>query len=434
MKKYFSKKRILAGIGSIFGLWLLVYFLFFFSTKEKEHPAVQMEEERLFQEKGIPSDSSKSFWDSTGIPKPDFIGMEKLIQKSEVATPSVLFTEYQLYYRYPPESRPLTKKMVDLLDPFKVMQEKTPIFKPDTEGEIQGYFSWHSSAYMVTEDKPAIAWLEVLDAKTDERVRPRILSAEIYSDSVYGEKLIGTADYNDSGSAPDRESNDHIYTFSWRPRGGEKLHGGELSMKVRFDAPSIKLKETEASFSFNSTPTIPAKFTGNYHEYVENGSLYIAAEIDIYKAGQYIIEGNLFDKETGTPYHWVYLRKYLERGTSQKIALPFFGAIFHDRGFEEGRFVLGNLRGHRMNLPYDPRKLKEMLAKGQEIPTTSEPLQEWIPLPTESYTTLNSYNIVQFSPLEYQGQDKKDRLRVIQEYASDWEKTRGAGPDTNIGD
>ncbi|TGL33489.1 hypothetical protein [Leptospira perdikensis] len=434
MKKYLSNQKILIGIGSVSGFIILAFILFFLGSNKKEHLAVRLEEEKLLNTRGIPHDSSIVSWDGSKVWRPNFLETEKVLQKSELATPKILFMEYQLEYRYPSDSRPLTKKMADLLDPFKINQEKVPIFKPDSNGEIQGYFSWFSSLYMVTEDKPAVAWLQVFDAKTDKPVRARILSAEIQSDLVFGEKPVGVADYNDSGAGYDLEANDGIYTFSWIPRKGEKLHWGELTMKVRFDAPSIKLKETEASFTFNSTPIIPAKFTGNYRESIENGSLLIGAEIDIYKPGQYIFEANLFDKETGTPYHWVYMRKYLEKGTSQRIDLPFFGAIFHDRGFEEGRFILRNLRGHRMNLPYDPRKLNEMVSKGIEIPDTFEPLQEWIPLPEEPYITLNRYDVAQFSPLEYQGSDKKERLRVLQDYAAAWEKAHGASTDTVMGD
>lgn len=434
MKKYFSKKNILIGIGLIFGFISLIVLFLYLGTEKKNHPAVQLEEEKQFLKSRIPQENSGTIWDGSKIWRPDFLETEKILQKSELATPKNLFLEFQLEYRYPSDSRPLTKKMADLLDPFRITQEKVPIFRPDSDGAIQGYFSWYSSLYMVTEDKPAVAWLQVIDAKTDKPIHARILSAEIQSDLVFGEKPVGVADYNDSGVGYDQEANDGIYTFSWVPRKGEKLHWGELTMKVRFDAPSIKLKETEASFTFNSTPIIPAKFTGNYRESIESGSLIISAEIDVFKPGQYIFEANLFDKETGTPYHWVYMRKYLEKGTSQSVALPFFGAIFHDRGFEEGRFILRNLRGHRMNLPYDPRKLNEMINKGQEMPDTHEPLQEWIPLPEEPYITMNRYDVVQFSPLEYQGQDKKERLRVLQEYTADWEKAHGASADTVMGE
>ncbi|TGN20624.1 hypothetical protein [Leptospira idonii] len=433
MKRFLSKKNVFIGVIVLSGLILLTGFSFL-RTEKKDHIAVTLAEEKLMRERGIPHESSETIWDGSKVWRPDFLETERILQKSELATPKILFMEYQLEYRYPSDSRPLTKKMADLLNPFKINQEKVPIFKPDSDGEIQGYFSWYSSLYMVTEDKPAIAWLQVYDAKTDKPVHARILSAEIQSDLVFGEKPVGTADYNDSGAGYDNEANDGVYTFSWVPRKGEKLHWGELTMKVKFDAPSIKLKETEASFTFNSTPILPAKFTGNYREYLENGSLYISAEVDIYKPGQYIFEANLFDKESETPYHWVYMRKYLEKGTSQKVDLPFFGAIFHDRGFEEGRFILRNLRGHRMNLPYDPRKLNEMITKGQEVPVTHEPLQEWMPLPEEPYTTLNRYDVVQFSPLEYQGADKKERLRVLEEYAADWEKAHGASVDTEIGE
>jgi hypothetical protein len=427
-------KFIFLSIFLLAGILFLSWIFKDPSTTDSK-AAVIHEENKLTRSKGLDPNEGTSYWMDPTNWKPDFLKLEKEIHESEVATPKILFTDFKLTYRYPADSRPLTRKMVDLLDPFRIQQEKTPIFRAGTEtGEIHGYFTWNSNSYMVTEESPAITWLEVFDHESGNQVRPRILSAEVYSDPIYGEKLIGNVDYNDSGSGFDATSGDGVYTFSFLPRASDRLHWGELTMRVKFDVPEIKMKEAEASFTFHSTPEPPAKFTGKYGEYLENGSLYITVDVDVFRAGQYIFEGNLFDKETGNPYHWVYLRPYLEKGKGQTIRMQFFGAIFHDMGFDEGRFVLKNLRGHRLNLPYDPRKLDSMLEKGQEIPDSSEHLQEWMSLPETNYVTLRSYSLEQFSKQEYNGPDKEARLKVIREYAADWVRLHGAGPESDLED
>ncbi len=429
MKQNINLKWIL--IASVSAIGILVYTLFFIETKDElGKQAVKMEEERHATSGN--SSEQEPFWKRYAQAiKPDLFEMEKFVHGSESVTPLVLYTEYKLQYRYPPDSRPLTKKMEDLIHPFRITQESS-ILNPDiSKGEIVATYTWNSPSSMITGDQSFIAWLEVIDTKTKERIRPRIRSAEIYSDLTFGKKLIGTADFNDSGSAPDEKKGDNVYTFSWQPRIGEKLHWGELTMKVIFDAPN--LKEAEASLMFQSTPNPPANFRGTYTERLQDGSLILGVEIDVRKPGQFVIEGNLFDKQTGEAYHWVYVKPYLEAGP-QVVDLKFFGTVFHDRGFEEGRLILKNLRGHRLNFPYDPRKLDKMMASNQEIPDTHEPYQEWMAMPKYDYVTQNSYDIVQFSKEEYKGRDKEERLRVIQDYATDWEKAHGAGPDTIIGD
>ncbi|MBI3396197.1 MAG: hypothetical protein HY042_10215 [Spirochaetia bacterium] len=107
------------------------------------------------------------------------------------------------------------------------------------------------------------------------------------------------------------------------------------------------------------------------------------------------------------------------------VPLRFFGIIFHDRGFGSGRFVLQNLRGRRMNLPFDPRRLDAMLARGEMPPTNTEPLDEWIPPPGRDFVTKSSYNVEDFSTREYEGADKEAKLKQLEQYARDWGKNSG---------
>ncbi len=420
MKRYNKTIWIAVGAALVLVAGLSVYFLIDSPFVDEGREAVELEERRHAR------DGDELSQDGTRTQS--ITGLERLVEGAEVATPRVMLAQYRLIYRYPPFSRPLTKKMVDLLNPFAVDQEKTPVLGSGAEGKPALFYSWTAPTYMITGSKPAVARLEVFDAASGARVRPRILAAEMISDPIFGERPAGTVAYNDSGAAPDETANDGIYTFTWKPNAGERLHRGELTMKVRFDAAGVS--SAEAMLGFHSTPAVPAEFTGNFSERVENGSLFISVELDVRQPGKYVIEGNLIAKDNGEPYHWVYVKPYLERG-SQIVDLEFFGAVFHDRDFEEGHLVLRNLRGHRLNLPYDPRKLDAMIAAGQEVPTTSEPLQEWIP-PAGDFVTRKSYSVLSFSKDEYQGNDKEERLAVIRQYARDWERAHGSGPETLV--
>lgn len=346
---------------------------------------------------------------------PDENGIAKKVQSAEVATPEIMMLQFQMQYRYPLDSRPLTRTMTDLTEPFKIQPARHPIYAHNPPGEDEKpllYYSWSGPSHVVTANSPAVAFLEVFDLDGNV-VKPRVISADVYSDFTFGRKL--------AGQATSEAASDGKTKITWTPRAGERLHWGEIELRVLFDTPNVKNNLVVADFS--STPTAPALFTGDYYDRLENGSLIIDASIDVKKAGKYVFDANIFD-QSGEPYGRVHLVTYLERG-QQKLPLQFFGIIFHDREFNQGKLVLKNLRGRRMNLPFDPRKLDGMLARGEVIPTNTEPLDEWIPLPSPDYVTGRAYDVDEFSQKEYEGLDKAERLKQVQQYARDWEKQNG---------
>jgi len=74
-----------------------------------------------------------------------------------------------------------------------------------------------------------------------------------------------------------------------------------------------------------------------------------------------------------------------------------------------------------MNLPFDPRRLDDMLARGETIPVNNEPLEEWM-APGHEYVTRRAYEVDEFTKKDYEGPDKEARLKHLEQYARDWEK------------
>lgn len=372
-------------------------------TNRTGRAAVAFEEER-----NRPSSSEEM----TSV---DENGAAKKIQAAEVATPEIMMLQFQMQYRYPLDSRPLTRTMTDLTEPFKIHPARHPIYAHNPPGEDEKpvlYYSWSGPSHIVTGNTPAIAILEVTDTDGNSVV-PRIISADVYSDFTFGRRLAGQASSETGGDGKSK--------ITWTPRSGERLHWGEVELRVTFDTPQVKNNQVVADF--NSTPTVPAAFTGDFYDHIEDGSLVVDASIDVKKAGKYVFDANIFD-QSGEPYGRVHLVKYLEKG-QQKLPLNFFGIVFHDREFSNGKLVLKNLRGRRMNLPFDPRKLDGMLARGEVVPTNTEPLDEWIPPVASDFVTGRAYDVDEFSKKEYQGLDKEERYKQVQQYARDWEKDHG---------
>ncbi|MBI3395047.1 MAG: hypothetical protein HY042_04360 [Spirochaetia bacterium] len=367
---------------------------------------------------------------AAGLRSLSLANMNRLIEQSEQATPRLMMAQYLLYYRYPADSRPLSKQMKDLLDPYSVAPVEHAAIEAagPKRGERSEYvYSWSGPTYLVTGKTPAVAYLSVKDTRSGAAVPISVLSADVLSDARFGTIKIADASYSDDGAGNDKKADDKTYTFTWTPRPGQKSDWGEIALTVKFKTPDGK--SFEVTTGFNSTPDPPAVFTGEYRERLDQGSLYIGVEIDVRKPGKYIIEANLF--ADSDPMHWVYINRYLEAG-KQFVDLPFFGLVFHDKDFSGGRLTLRELRGHRLNLPFDPRRLDAMLERGESVPVTTEPFQEWITPSMKTYTTTKSYSITDFSEKEYEGPDKENRLKLVRDYARDWEEAHGASDDTKL--
>lgn len=417
--------KLAALIVGVFLLGAIAYSLRTFGDPMTRTGRAALEQEDLLRARN----STEA--QQAGLRSLTLANMNRLIESSEQATPKIMMAQYRLYYRYPPFSRPLSPKMVDLLDPFTIHPDRKPLYEnnPPKPGEKPAYFhSWSGPTYLVTGDKPAVAVLELYEPDSDRLVKFSVLTSDMHADRQFGGVKIGEASYSDDGTGADQAADDGKMTYSWKPTPGRRLDWGEVTLLSKIKTADGKT--FQVGIDFNSTPNPPAFFTNEMRESLQQGSLVLSVEMDVRQEGKYIIEGNLFD-EDDRPLHWVYLNRYLNKGR-QFVDLTFFGLIFHDKDFNGGRVVLRNLRGHRLHLPYDPRKLDEMLEKGQSIPVTNAPFQEWIQPAVREYTSQKAYNIGDFARTEYEGSDKTARLNLVRDYARDWEKAHGPSADTVI--
>ncbi len=420
LKSVFGTRRKKLALAGFFAFLLIVGVgLMLRRTWDPEYrrarQAIELEEQLRGKNS---SDSGKE-----GLRALSVANLSRFIESSDTATPKIMMAQYLLYYRYPQSSRPLSRVMEDLVDPFRVSEQRIPMFmnNPIQEGEKPVYtYAWSGKSWLVTENNPATFVLTVFDPETDRPVKVSVLSSNILADDVFGHGVVG--------SAESAEDSDSRTIYKWKPEPGRRNHWGELALVSKIKTPNGKT--FDVAMPFSASPNPPAVFTGQYREDLADGSLEIGVGVNIQKEGKYIFEANLYD-DSGKPLHWVFVDKYMEKGV-QFVNLKFFGLIFHDQDFDSGKLVLRNLRGHRMPLPYDPRKLDAMLASGVPIPTNNEPFQEWMTPVDAPYKTTRSFNVSEFSRKEYEGQDKEQRLTHVRQYARDWESAHGASTDTAI--
>ena len=102
-----------------------------------------------------------------------------------------------------------------------------------------------------------------------------------------------------------------------------------------------------ASFKVHVTPetSVPARFTGNFREEVEDGSLVVYAEVDVTEPGHYVVDANCFDSGD-RPVAWTRFKGLLDAGRNE-ARLVIAGNVLHDRA-AVAPFVVRDLRGVRV--------------------------------------------------------------------------------------
>jgi len=386
MKQLKLNSKFILGIVFIC-IVLLLYFIISENIGKPNKEAIKNQEQEIYNKRSaLPFSTNKlSVFD-----------LKQILKDISGPSPESLKNHYRMYFRYPPNSRPLLAQMQDLIFPESLKNIQLPIYnKDDEEKKNPEYvFQFYSNSINVNFKNPFIATLKLRRKDNNELVKPEIISARTVSDIKTGLKFISKVDYYDDGTHSDKKKNDNIYTFKWTPFEKNRLHWGEVLMQVVFKTPNGTLVNYEVPFF--STPIIPAIFTGNIEEYLEAGSLKINFEVEVYKKGYYIIEANLFSEHNDEPVAFSVSQREINLGF-QIITMQFYGTIFRD--YEHaGRFFLRNLRGTRQNLPFsigDLAAIAKMDIHNQPD-NKNEPLQEKMPTYKEEFIT-KEYSLKDFT-------------------------------------
>ncbi len=127
----------------------------------------------------------------------------------------------------------------------------------------------------------------------------------------------------------------------WSARLSPEGLGGALAasylVRVKARLANGDLREAAGGFLY-SDPA--AHLTGRYRDFVRDGDLVIAAEVEVTEAGRFHLAGTLYTK-SGEPLGTAQAAAQLEPGR-RWIELPFYGLMFHDRA-AAGPYKLGTL-------------------------------------------------------------------------------------------
>lgn len=235
---------------------------------------------------------------------------------------------------YPPGSGRLDPERVDLLQPNRRYERPRPIrdtLGPD--GDAVVYFELSADRYDLTGGEPTAVWLEL--QRAGEPLRAGDVSARIWREGRAG-----------------REGEPIPLRFRWRgvrheaeldPRDFAEHHGFVL-VEVEFEVDRGAPQRETLRFSHTPESLVPARFTGQLHDYVRDGSLRVEVGLDVEREGFFRLDANLYEAE-GAPVAYASWKGELYEGRHH-VPLEVFGKVLRDAG-ASGPYLIGELRGYR---------------------------------------------------------------------------------------
>lgn len=151
-------------------------------------------------------------------------------------------------------------------------------------------------------------------------------------------ELVASFAYADDGRGIDKKAGDGVWSARVRmPEGLEPELAASYMVKVRSRLLDGDVRESVGGFLYSNPG---AHLTGRYRDELRDGSLVIAAELDVRRAGRFHLAGTLYSM-AGEPVGTAQAAAELEPGR-QWIELSFYGLMFHDRQVA-GPFRLGTV-------------------------------------------------------------------------------------------
>lgn len=262
-------------------------------------------------------------------------GYGTVLEQMGLISPKQALQDYKQLSIYPPNSRPLSKENIDLLMPNRRYEQPLPLEKGSDV-----FYLFTADKYRVIGDESITFVLMVLQGtKPDSDRVPVTITRSVIKKGIN----INTAKYVTELSLIKNNVGDYTADVNCAQAFTSEKKTGTYWAEVQFKAADNVI-DAAIPFEYFPENTIPAKFTGNFRDYIKNGSLYIDVELDVFRKGYYIIDANLFDNEL-EPVAYTIEKRDLHTG-KQWVPLLFFGKVLLDKKAKPP-FVLRDLRGYR---------------------------------------------------------------------------------------
>ncbi len=346
---------------------------------------------------------------------------------------------YEDFAKYPPESRPLDISNWDLLHPWLTDNTPTALVPADvfsqmdelqkaglSEQEIaqrvtmpqglpQYVFDVNKTILAGTQDQLQ-AKLTIMPAPgSTQRPRFQITRVELVGDDYFGSPSLGTIPLT-------CESGASTCTFSWQAPSEEKKYWGSLEVQVTLGIEGMA-GEFQARQAFYSSPMVAGRFTGDFSEHLDHGSLVFSAGVEVQRRMACFVSANLYSADSQAPLQSVQSRMIVDP-SMKSIPMTFFGKIFRDYG-AQGAFRLQDLKAQCENVHYPPEWFidseahqAELDAFQQHNTAPMEPQRIYFEYSAQSFVT-RRYANSEFSDAEWQSPEKNSKLEALRKLATE---------------
>jgi hypothetical protein len=181
------------------------------------------------------------------------------------------------------------------------------------------------------------ATLTVIPSQISTPVRLHITDAQLMGDEDFGAPKLGRVPFSCATAT--------ACTFQWRSPSAQKQYWGVLELVVTATLEGMA-DDFVIRQPFYSSPMIAGKFTGQFQERIDNGSLVIDAGVEVQKRMACFVSANLYSVDKGIPTHHAERRMIVDP-SMKTIDFTFFGKVFRDFG-HEGTFRMQDLKSPRM--------------------------------------------------------------------------------------
>jgi hypothetical protein len=330
--------------------------------------------------------------DGKDLPAADERGERRRQLVSNYQLADHTFCSYRDGSRYPAGSRPMAEN-ADQNTPNNPVTEMNPMRLQGggADANVQLQTS-QSRVYMASNEAVAFS-LRAVDSSN--QVLPLVITRAVAQGITYN----GTRQtpqvsipFVDDGSGADPVPNDGAFAGVLAP-GQTGLAGfaGTIRTEVRY---SVNGKNGAVIFDVIYTPELPAIWTGQVREAVENGSLNFYLKAEVRQPGRYVISGRV-DDARGKPFALLTFNEVLGAGPNE-VRLTMFGKLMRDQDAALP-LTLRDVDGYLLKENADPDRALMPRLEGKVYTSQRHPLKG-------------------FSDAEWQSEE---RTRYLTEFAKD---------------
>jgi hypothetical protein len=250
---------------------------------------------------------------------------QQLVENLQLADRT--YCSYRESSKYPHTSRPIAEQP-DQVYPNAPVTDVHPMRLDGGGGDPKVLLQTSQSrVYMAAGEAVAFS-LRAVDA--DGAVLPLVITRAL----AQGLTFKGTRPtaqvalaFADDGMGADPVAGDGAFAAVLAPaQTGLAAFNGTIRTEVRY---SVAGRAGSVQFDVIYSPELPATWTGQVREAVENGSLNFYLKADIREAGRYIVNGRV-DDANGKPFALVTFNDLLGTGPTE-VRLTMFGKLMRDK-------------------------------------------------------------------------------------------------------